>query len=121
MVKYLNNELTRPQQAQYEKIFTMIIDAKPISEIETEWKFFVEDITRLLPPGSHFSKTEHMEALDEIIENLEEQLASTGDDAQLANIDLQSELQKQQQTIQTMTNVSKMMHDTAMALIRKIG
>ncbi len=44
-----------------------------------------------------------------------------GDNAQRANIDLQNQLQKQQQTLQTMSNVSKMMHDTAMAIIRKIG
>lgn len=29
--------------------------------------------------------------------------------------------QKQQQTLQTMSNISKMLHDTAMAVIRKIG
>jgi len=52
---------------------------------------------------------------------LEESLSTSGDDAQLANIDLQNQLQKQQQTIQTMSNVSKMLHDTAMATIRKIG
>jgi hypothetical protein len=39
----------------------------------------------------------------------------------MANIDLQNALQKQQQTMQTMSNVSKMLHDTAMAVIRKIG
>lgn len=52
---------------------------------------------------------------------LEQQLSSVGDDAQLANIDLQNALQKQQQTLQTISNVSKMLHDTAMAVIRKIG
>jgi len=55
------------------------------------------------------------------VKNLEERLASVGDNAQLANIDLQNALQKQQQTLQTMSNVSKMLHDTAMAIIRKIG
>ncbi len=30
-------------------------------------------------------------------------------------------LQKQQQTVQMMSNVSKMLHDTMMAMIRKIG
>ena len=55
------------------------------------------------------------------IKNLEEHLSGVGDDAQLANIDLQNSLQKQQQTLQTMSNVSKMLHDTAMAIIRKIG
>ena len=42
-------------------------------------------------------------------------------DAQLANIDLQNQLQKQQQTRQTLSNVSNMLHDTARAVIRKIG
>jgi hypothetical protein len=55
------------------------------------------------------------------INKLEQELATTGDDAQLANIDLQNALQKQQQTIQLMSNVSKVLHDTTMAVIRKIG
>ena len=59
--------------------------------------------------------------LAEYINKLEHELATTGDDAQLANLDLQSALQKQQQTIQTMSNVSKVLHDTAMAVIRKVG
>ena len=55
------------------------------------------------------------------INALEKELATIGDDAQLANIELQNALQKQQQTLQTMSNISKMLHDTAMAIIRKIG
>jgi len=50
-----------------------------------------------------------------------EQLNSAGDDAQLANVDLQNVLQKQQQLIQMLSNVSKMIHDSAMNTIRKIG
>ena len=42
-------------------------------------------------------------------------------DAQLANVDMQNALQKQQQTVQMMSNISKQVHDTAMAVIRKIG
>ena len=62
-----------------------------------------------------------MGGLETYIKNLEEQLNSVGDDAQLANVDLQNMLQKQQQTMQQMSNISKMLHDTAMAIIRKIG
>lgn len=40
-------------------------------------------------------------------------LDSLGDDMQLANVDRQNILQKQQQTLQLMSNVSKMLHDTA--------
>ena len=59
--------------------------------------------------------------IDAEIVNWEKELSAAGDDAQLANIDLQNMLQKQQQTLQTISNVSKTLHDTAMAIIRKIG
>ena len=55
------------------------------------------------------------------IKDLEEKLNAVGDDAQLANVDMQDWLQKEQQTLQMLSNVSKMMFDTAMAIIRKIG
>ncbi|MCH7716848.1 MAG: hypothetical protein IH876_12020 [Gemmatimonadetes bacterium] len=61
------------------------------------------------------------EAVDPLIKKWEEILASLGDDAQLANVELQNILQKQQQTLQMMSNMAKMLHDTAMAVIRKIG
>lgn len=68
-------------------------------------------------PPRVLSKTER----DQYIKSLEDKLNGIGDDAQLANVDLQNVLQKQQQTLQMMSNVSKMLHDTAMAVIRKIG
>jgi len=59
--------------------------------------------------------------LDAEIRKWEEELQTIGDDAQLANVDLQNMLQKQQQTMQMMSQISKMLHDTAMAVIRKMG
>jgi hypothetical protein len=61
------------------------------------------------------------EQLENYIADLEQQLSTVVHDAQSANIDLQNSLQKQQQTIQMLSNVSKILHDTAMAVIRKIG
>ena len=55
------------------------------------------------------------------VKNWADRLNSIGDDAQLANVDLQNVLQKQQQTLQMMSTISKMINDTAMAIIRKIG
>jgi len=52
---------------------------------------------------------------------LEDKLNAVGDDAQLANIDLQNALQKQQQLIQMISQISKLLNDTAMQTIRKIG
>lgn len=60
-------------------------------------------------------------ALTRYTEEIDEQLSTIGDDAQLANIDLQNMLQKQQQAIQMMSNISKILNDTAMAVIRKLG
>ncbi len=42
-------------------------------------------------------------------------------DEQLINIDLQNVLSKQQQTLQMISNFSKILHDTSMSVIRKIG
>jgi len=69
-------------------------------------------ITRMLS-----SIDQEINALYTEIEVLEKKLQSVGDDSQLANIDLQNQLQKQQQTLQTMSNVSKALHDTAKAII----
>ena len=54
------------------------------------------------------------------IRQLEEELQSVGEDAQLMNLDLQNVMQAQQQTMQTLSNVSKALHDAAMAIIRNI-
>lgn len=55
------------------------------------------------------------------IRGWEEKLNGIGDDAQLANVDLQNILQKQQQTLQMMSNISKMLFDTAQSVTRKMG
>lgn len=57
------------------------------------------------------------EKLGASIQAMEQKLNSVGDDAQLANIDLQNILQKQQQAINSMTNISKLMFDLAMRII----
>ena len=66
--------------------------------------------------GTGYTKAEH----EAYIQGLEELLNSVGDDAQLANVDLQNMLQKQQQTMQQMSNISKMLHDTAKAMIQNM-
>ncbi len=55
------------------------------------------------------------------IAGLEARLAAAGDDAQLAQVDLRNLLQRQQQTLQLVSTLSKMLHDTALATIRRIG
>ena len=62
-----------------------------------------------------------MVRLDAEISRWEDRLNSLGDDAQLANVDLQNILQKQQQTLQIMSNISKILYDTSMAVINKLA
>jgi hypothetical protein len=61
-----------------------------------------------------------IDTLEDEIKSIEEGLAAVGDDTQLATLDLQNVLQKQQQMLQMLSNVSKMLYDTAMTVIRKI-
>ncbi|MHA1925166.1 MAG: zinc-ribbon domain-containing protein [Candidatus Thorarchaeota archaeon] len=42
------------------------------------------------------------------------------DFAQLANLDLQTRQQRQQEVVQTLSNISKMMHDEAKSIIRNL-
>ena len=86
--------------------------AYEVGDVERE-----QCIPARVPPAT----VESVERLKAEIARWEEQLASLGDDAQLANVDLQNILQKQQQTLQMMSNISKLTHDMAMAIIRKIG
>lgn len=61
------------------------------------------------------------DATQQSVKNLEAKLQTVGDDAQLANVDLQNTLQQQQQALQMLSNISKLLNDTANAVIRKIG
>jgi hypothetical protein len=61
------------------------------------------------------------EAVASMIDEFEKKLHAVSDDAQLANVDLQNLLQQQQEVVQIMSNISKMLYDTAQAVIRKIG
>jgi len=54
------------------------------------------------------------------ISKLQEELNSAGEDTQLANMDLQNSLQRQQQTLQMMSNISKALHDSATSVIQNI-
>ena len=52
---------------------------------------------------------------------LTEALEAAGDGSQTANAAVPSLVQNQRQTLQMLSNISKILSDTAMALIRKIG
>jgi hypothetical protein len=62
----------------------------------------------------------NLDMLEAEIAHWEERLNTVGDDAQLANVDLQNMLQKRQQYLQMLSNISKAAHDTAMSIIRNI-
>ena len=73
--------------------------------------------------GCVASETDEAEqrATSVVTETISRLIHAASPDAQLANIDLQNMLQKQQQTLQMLSNISEMLHDTAMAETRKIG
>jgi len=57
---------------------------------------------------------------EELEAALEAELRTIGDDSQINQTDLEF-LRERAQTLQIISNVSKMIHDTAMVIIRKIG
>ena len=62
-----------------------------------------------------------IKTLDDLNKEIIEWSNKVGEDAQLQNIRLQDALQKQQQILQMMTNISKLSHDTQMSIIRKMN
>ncbi|MEO0594282.1 MAG: hypothetical protein AAFZ38_11940 [Myxococcota bacterium] len=65
---------------------------------------------------------EEIEAfLEHELQEFEDAIATQGEDAQLMQLELQDMMQKQQQLMSMMTNMSKMMHDVAMSIIRNMG
>jgi hypothetical protein len=77
--------------------------------------------TEKIPGVKSKSLITSSEDMGPYIKEMENKLSTIGDDAQLATIDLQNAIQRQQQLLQTMSNISKMLHDSAAAIIRKIG
>jgi hypothetical protein len=75
--------------------------------------------TITFPQNAGIVKTE--QERQDYVRYLEDKLNAVGDDAQLANMDLQNALQKQQQLVQMISQISKLLNDTAMQTIRKIG
>jgi hypothetical protein len=56
--------------------------------------------------------------LQDYIKDLDSRINAVGDDAQLANMDLQNVLQRQQQLLDLLTNMSKLFYDTAQGVVR---
>ncbi|MBS3158629.1 hypothetical protein J4206_05060, partial [Candidatus Woesearchaeota archaeon] len=65
------------------------------------------------------SKIVSIKEIEKSLKELEEQMNKIGDDAQLANVDLQNTLQKSQQLIQMLSNISKAANDATMAVVRR--
>ena len=98
--------------AAIEKTFAELADAHDAGPIGYELC-----IPQRVPPPEVRAFSE----LDVEVARWEARLATVGDDAQLANVDLQNTLQKLQQSLQMLSNISKMLHDNAMSIIRKMG
>jgi len=73
----------------------------------------LKDTEGVAVPGPIRTKSE----LSDYARSLDQRLNRVGNDAQLANMDLQNATLRQQQTSQTLSNVARQMHDSAMAVI----
>lgn len=115
---------------QLAAISTMIADGKQTSAVLEAWKGYIRrqvqakkpiNVQETIQQVQRHAETQVKARTDLEKTRLAAKLNSIGDDAQLANVDLQNILQKQQQTLQMMSNISKMLFDTAQSVIRKIG
>jgi tellurite resistance protein len=73
-----------------------------------------------IPDRVPSAKVKSIALLDCEIVRWEESLNAVREDSQLGQIDLQNALQKTQQILQELSNLSKTTHDTAMSIIRNM-
>ena len=108
----------------------MMADGKPTAAILEAWKGYATrrvqarqplDVQATIQQVMRQAEAQVKTHTEVQKARLSDKLNSVGDDAQLANVDLQNALQKQQQTLQMMSNISKMLYDTAQSVIRKMG
>ncbi len=111
-------------------ISTMLAEGNPESAILDVWKRYVTqkvqsrqplDVDATLQQVVEQAQMQLKGRINEDRNRLDDKMNMMGDDGQPADVEMQNILQKQQQTQQMMSNISKMLHDTAMAVIRKIG
>jgi hypothetical protein len=134
----LRATLTPAQAARLTRIGATFARTRDRGPLLRDWQRFIAEVKP--PPGnidalvqsvlreSYVESAEDLrnhaekvKAFNDRRKALREKLTTVGEDAQLANVDLQNVLQKQQQMLQMMSNISKTLHDSAMAVIRKIG
>jgi hypothetical protein len=121
-----------PLAPELATLSTMIAERKRTSAVLEAWQTYVmrrvqsrqpfqvdQTINQVIAQAEALVKVQTAALQNQL--RAREKLNAIGDDAQLANVDLQNALQTQQQTLQMLSSVSKMMHDTAMAIIRKTG
>ena len=110
------------RQAYVEGLEDLRIQADRVRYYNSQKKAIRESIRRARTFRGLLKKLNQPTAvIDSEIESLRAYVARLEEDDQLATVDLQNILQKQQQLLQQMSNMSKMLHDTAMSIIRKIG
>jgi hypothetical protein len=80
----------------------------------------LDGMYQVRPPTAD-GTTDNIEELDAYIKQLDNALTTVGDDAQMAQLDLQNLTQRQAQVVNMLSNLSKAMHETAMSIIRKVG
>ena len=61
-----------------------------------------------------------LNTLDGLAVDLDKLLVAMGDDSHLIQLNLQSAIAEQQRALQSLSNISKMMHDMAMSIIRNL-
>jgi hypothetical protein len=93
-------------------------DGKPRQLTQNE---ISDDSLKTLQYQSLTTTSNVLDKMESTIKALEAKLSSVGDDAQLANVDLQNMVQKQTQLVQLISNLSKAWYEIARGVISKIG
>lgn len=114
-----NNEMKKKIRDEQDKVHKAIISPGSASIIRMNIEIGKVTPTIIFSHNAGIVKTE--QERQDYLRYLQAKLNAVGEDAQLANMDLQNALQKQQQSVQMLSTISKLLSDAAMETVRKMG
>lgn len=105
--------VARAQRRKIEELAVRFIRGLDQRQFESDWK-------RLIAAEVNSGRLRSEQDVRAYLAALEESLKTVGDDAQLANMDLQQHFEHAQALLALMSKIMKMANETAMAIIRNI-
>jgi hypothetical protein len=122
----VTKQLTPAQRQQLKQVQQLVVratrDGKYRRPLNDKWRQLLESIKRGKRPVNQddLLRATQVDFYAQRSRRLDQRLSTIGDDAQRKSLELQKAKQEQDQLMNALASINKMMHDTARSVMRKI-